>query len=599
MADGWPSCVWGAVCTTLLLLWLPVAHSELQIAILMQGSDFINISVVPFFDVNQFDLGDVFISPCRSGTYNEARNSFCKDCSVCTSYQYERETCIAVRNRVCLNCTICSDREQELCQCSQRTAECITGDRVCIPLPPTSANITFDLRVSAPLSALKQRFMVEGLHTGFVLFLSDYLQHTPDDIMLITFLKVEPKMYLVTYIVDNVYSLFTKKQVQLISKDIVQIGLTSTFGVQSNTFGTVTEQRRRRLLQQPAPNVIQLSVSDVTAQCVSKGDCQRFFAMTNPQAPCDSECVSLPCPPGFTGFYGLCELCPNATYKALDGNESCTQCPLGAFSNQGSVVLEECWFAPTTTTQGPTTTTTTAAPVPTTTPPTLGSSFGTTAASVPIVQPTAGTTRSPVRVTTATQTSSTSRPSTRPSNSSSSSAPVQGNNSTPTPPPPPSSGGGEGNNYYYFNVTYLREYLLPPDWNSGRAGTVQYITINETRDEWVLSMVFFLMVAGMLSIAAIGSRLFIVIGRRQARGRGGGRSASSEPPLRRIPLPILLPCRRNSSDHDEEEEEREALLVHRPQHHIAPETVVPPRQGPYLQQALAFVTAWFADSSQA
>ncbi len=128
---------------------------------------------------------------------------------------------------------------------------------------------------------------------------------------------------------------------------------------------------------------------------------------------------------------------------------------------------------------------------------------------------------------------------------------------------------------------------------------MQYITINETRDEWVLSMVFFLMVAGMLSIAAIGSRLFIVIGRRQGRGRGGGRSASSEPPLRRIPLPILLPRRRNSSDHDEEEEEREALLVHRPQHHIAPETVVPPRQGPYLQQALAFVTAWFADSSQA
>ena len=597
MADARP--LVGALC--MYLLFLPIAHSEIKIAILMQGSDFINISVVPLFDVNQFDLGDVFISPCRAGTYNEARDSFCKDCSVCTSYQYERETCITVRNRVCLNCTLCTEREQELCQCSQRTADCVTGDRVCLPLPPTSANITFDLGVSAPLSALKQRFMVEGLHTGFVLFLSDYLQHSPDDIVLTTFIKVEPKMYFVTFIVNNVYSLFTKKQVQLISKETVQIGLTSTFGVQSNTFGTVTEQRRRRLLQQqqPSSSVILLSVSDVTAQCLSQGGCSRFFAMTNPQSPCDSDCVSVPCPPGFTGFYGLCELCPNATYKTLEGNESCTQCPLGSFSNQGSVALEDCWFPPTTTTQGPTTSTHTAAP--TTTPPLPVS--GLTTVVVPKSTPprTAGVGMS----STSSSWLSTPRPPlesvTSRSIGTTSDQPVSSariiNDSTPLQTFP-SSGGGGVNNYYYFNVTYLKEYLLPSDWNTGRAGTVQYITINQSRDEWVLNMVGFLMVAGMLSIIAIGSRLLFVRGRGRGSFGGSNLNPPSSVPLRRIPLPIHLPRKRDSEDdtHHDDDEERDPLLVHRVYvHHHAPEPVVPPRQGPFLQQGLDLIMGWFAD----
>ena len=333
-----------------LILCLNVVRSEIQIAILMQGSDFINVSIVPAFDVNQFDLGDVFISPCRAGTYNEARDSFCKDCATCTSYQYERETCISIRNRVCANCTICTEREQEICQCSSRTPDCVTGDRVCLPLPPTSANITFDLSVSVQLPTLKERFLQEGLRTGFVLFLSEYLQHNPDSIVFLYLVKISPKTYMTTFIVNDVYSLYTKNQVSLLNQAIVQLGLTNTFGVQSNTFSTVSEQRRRRsrrlLQQQP----ITLFADSVTAQCISKGDCSRFFAMTNPTNPCQSECVSLPCPPGYTGIYGLCEICPNATFKSAEGNESCTSCPAGAFSDQGAVNMSQCWFMPTTTT---------------------------------------------------------------------------------------------------------------------------------------------------------------------------------------------------------------------------------------------------------
>jgi hypothetical protein len=256
-----------------VMLWeaLVLVRSEIKIAILMQGTDFINVSIVPAFDVNQFDLGDVFISPCRTGTYNEASDSFCKDCVVCTNYQYEREACIAIRNRVCLNCTSCTDREQEICACSIRSPDCVTGDRVCLPLPATSANITFDLSVSIPLPALNERFLQEGLRTGFVLFLSEYLQHPPDSIVFLYIIKTSPKAYTTAFVVNDVYSLFTKTQVSRLDQATVQIGLVNTFGVQSNTFSINSRQRQRRtrrLLQQQPASPITLSVESVEAQCI-------------------------------------------------------------------------------------------------------------------------------------------------------------------------------------------------------------------------------------------------------------------------------------------------------------------------------------------
>ena len=74
------------------LLWLAWGRlawaSTLQIAIIMQGSDFINVSVVPTFQVNQFDLGDVFLSPCRAGTFSADHSGVCHDCSTCGQEQF-------------------------------------------------------------------------------------------------------------------------------------------------------------------------------------------------------------------------------------------------------------------------------------------------------------------------------------------------------------------------------------------------------------------------------------------------------------------------------------------------------------------------------
>lgn len=506
----------------------------------MQGTDFINISIVPVFDVNQYDLGDVFISPCRAGTYNEDRDSVCKDCKLCAAYQYEHMDCISTHNRVCLNCTVCTEREQEMCACTQRTPECVTGDRVCLPLPPTSANITFDLTVSTPLSALKERFLQEGLRTGFVLFLSDYLQHPPDSIVFLYMVKRTSTGYSTTFIVNDVYSLFTKTQVEHLDQAIVQGGLTNTFGVKSNTFSTVSQQRRR-LLQVAA---ITLNAANVEAQCISQGVCAPFFEMTNPDRPCESSCVSLPCPPGYTGIYGLCDLCSNATYKALPGNDTCTPCPPGFYSDQGSVNATQCWTVPTTTTPGIITSTrvapvttqikaTTSVMRPSNTTRAAAASSSSSQQQQPVITATLAVTPSSPTLASSYATvteATTSLPSvitsivvlSIPTTSSASGG------------APPSNGGGSGGWGGGFNMTFINNYYLN-NWNTGKPGTVQYITINESRDEWAVITVIVLMALGLLAIAAIGIRVFFVIKRAPAAAHGYTRT----PPA--IPLPIVLP----------------------------------------------------------
>ena len=54
-----------------------------------------------------------------------------------------------------------------------------------------------------------------------------------------------------------------------------------------------------------------------------------------------------------TGDFGLCKLCPNATYKDSVGNDTCTSCPDYFHSNQGSVSVSDCWAPATTMTPAP------------------------------------------------------------------------------------------------------------------------------------------------------------------------------------------------------------------------------------------------------
>lgn len=515
-----------------LLLLLVIAggvSGEIKIAILMQGSDFINVTIVPTFDVNQFDLGDVFISPCRAGTYNEARDSYCKDCAICTDFQYQSVDCVATHNRVCLNCSICTDREQEMCACRQLSAECVTGNRVCLPLPPTTANITFDLTVSMQLSPLKERFLQEGLRTGFVLFLSEYLQHNPDDIVLLSLTKRLPRVYFATFLVNNMYSLFTKSQVSRIDQPIVQAGLTSTFGVQSNTFSTA-QQRRRRLLQQQG-TTIDLQSGNVESKCITKQTdaCSRFFVLViSPDNQCNTRCDPLPCPPGYSGSLGFCYICPNATYKPLEGNETCTPCPPGSSSDEGSVNATQCWVP---TTPAPTTT-----PGPTTSggPPTTTRISSTAPVQTPAVPGATSAGGQPVSSSSAT--AATARATPAPTTTTWSQQTPQPTTSITTTTAAPPTGGGGGWGLTLFNLTVINNYLFtaPPEWNTGRAGVVQYITINEARDQYASTMVSVLMVAGLLAIGAIGMRLL------GAHNPPGYTRIPAEK-KKEIPLPIHLP----------------------------------------------------------
>jgi hypothetical protein len=440
--------------------------------------------------------------------------------------------------------------------------------------------------VDVVLSPLKERFLQEGLRTGFILFLSDYLQHSIDSIVFIYMQKVTPKSYTTTFIVNDVYSMFTKMQVSHLTRDIVQGGLTSTFGVQSNTFSTVTQQRRRRLLQQSA---ISLNVNHVDAQCISQGACSRFFTMTNPNNPCESTCVSLPCPPGYTGFYGLCEICPNATYKEIEGNESCIACPAGFTSDQGASNMSQCAPPPPT-----------AAPTPLTTVAPANTA-GLTAAAFGVSTSNAVTQHTSLYATTGgrnTSSSSTPEPTQTPFFSSRlpdttarttsfvSTAATYNNDTTPPPPPPPYGTGGWGqqqqiiNNFNYYNLTFLKQ-IFNTEWNSGKAGTTQYIIINEERDEWALTMVCVLMAAGFLAIAAIGARLFFAIERPSASAPSQTRQKKKE-----IHIPIIIRPSSSGSD-DEDDDEHTRLLPKKYSHRPPPSTFFPSPPGPFLGFAYA------------
>jgi hypothetical protein len=80
-------------------------------------------------------------------------------------------------------------------------------------------------------------------------------------------------------------------------------------------------------------------------------------------------------------------------------------------------------------------------------------------------------------------------------------------------------------NYQVFNISFVQN-LFFPEWNSGRAGTVQYIIINEKREDWAMGMAGALMVAGFLALTAIGARLFWAIQRPSAASSSRGRDVA-------------------------------------------------------------------------
>jgi hypothetical protein len=386
----WPSWL-------LLVVVAQFTHaSHLEIAMVMQETNFINVSLVAEYYVNQRNLGDVFISPCQTEMYSDDHSGICRDCAQCTTEQYPALQCLIYQNRVCRNCTVCSSREIEVCFCGYRTPTCYTGDRVCAPLIAKDVGLTIQFSVPKTLTVLEEQFAKSGFNTGYVLFLSLFFQHSASNTKFIGMTQVSPTKYNASFVLERVYDPAIIYAVNHMTKADVQDGLRFTFA-----------GSKRRLLDfvNPFSPISEGASSDGCT--IPSHVCDKPFWVFPPEPwDCDSKCKEGPCPVGYTGPDGVCMPCEAGTYKDITGNSTCDPCPDGLSTIPGANSSDLCLVIyPATTTFG----TGTVGPILTTT---AGSPV-TTPAPRPTTQP--QTTPPPPRPTTQPQT-------------------------TPPPPPPPPPG---------------------------------------------------------------------------------------------------------------------------------------------------------------
>ena len=323
----------------LLLAWALCARlaggSSLQVAILMQGSDFIDVNQVPTMGVSQLDLGDVYLSPCRAGSFSADHGGVCHECNVCGEEEYQTADCLTYQDRACGNCTACTERQVEICPCGNTTDACYIGNRVCQPLASMTVTLSFNVYADKALTVLQQRFLEQGLATGFVVYLGSLLQQPLENIQIQPVVPQSRSVFRVTYVLTDVYRLDALATLGSWSDRLIQSGLAVTFGQGSNTFAT----RRRLLASAPF-----LMGNGSGISCMPETTCGQFFStvLTVSGSCTVATCTALPCPAGYTGDFGLCTPCPNATYKAVNGSDACTACPAGFTSNMMATSQGQC-----------------------------------------------------------------------------------------------------------------------------------------------------------------------------------------------------------------------------------------------------------------
>jgi len=282
------------------------------------------------------DLGDVYLSPCRAGAFSADHGGVCHECSVCGEEQYQTADCLSYQDRACGNCTACTEREAEICSCGNMSDVCYIGDRVCHPLPSMNVTLSFNVNADKALNVMQQRFLEQSMATGFVLYLGSLLQQPLDNIEVRPVVSLSRSMFRVTYLLSDVYRLAALATLGSWSDNLIQNGLAATFGQGSNTFAT---RRRRLLVDTPF-----LMASGSGVSCLPATTCGQFFLTTlTVSGSCTvATCTALPCPVGYTGDFGLCTPCPNATYKAVNGSDPCLACPSGFTSDAMATSQGQC-----------------------------------------------------------------------------------------------------------------------------------------------------------------------------------------------------------------------------------------------------------------
>lgn len=296
----------------------------------MQETNFINISLVSEYYINQRNLGDVFISPCQSEMYSSDHSGICKDCTKCLDNEYAVYPCLIYQNRVCRNCTRCTSRETEICFCGYRTPTCYTGDRVCAPLIPKDVALAIQFSVPKTLTPLEQQFVKSGFSTGYLLFLSLTFSHNVNNIRFVGMSQVSEVVYNASFVMEKVYDPAIVYALNHMTTADVQDGLKFTFGA----------TKRRLLIENP----VQLISIGVSSSCSTTATaCENPFYVLPPDAhDCNAICVPAPCPIGYTGPDGVCEPCLSGTYKNVAGNSTCDLCPAGLSSMPGANSSDLC-----------------------------------------------------------------------------------------------------------------------------------------------------------------------------------------------------------------------------------------------------------------
>jgi len=289
-----------------------------------------------FVELFSMDNSDLFVAMCLPGTFSPDNEGICHDCVKCIANQYEKIACIPTRDRTCANCTVCGTHDIELCQCAIKTSQCITGDRICLKVPPTSVNLNVDFSTGVVLTSRQLAFVKAGLAAGFTEWLAVQFDVDVDTVELVDVVRFDPTNFQARFRFNEVYGAAKVNRILGQPHSFYQGGFAYTFGVPG--------ARRRRLLQ-VAANEYYINANGASGSCDVNTTCsQEFYEWVyDENSTCTGKCMPVLCPPGYGGYATNCQPCEPGTFKAETGYGDCEECPAGHTSPTGSNSSDACY----------------------------------------------------------------------------------------------------------------------------------------------------------------------------------------------------------------------------------------------------------------
>lgn len=436
-------CLLGACCCCLLAL-PRIARADINVVVNLQGAsglDPLAVSLAQYRSLSQMDNSDLLVTPCAPGTFSPEHRGVCGPCTRCNVTQYALPRCVPYADAVCNDCDVCSDRQYEYCPCSpELTAQCYLGNRICLPLTPTTLRLTLLLQSEKPLSVFQIQLIQAGVTTGYLEWLLVTFGIT--DAYLETFTTITRSHFSALFVFPELYNNTLVGLIKNGTIDFYEKGMIYTFG----------NFQRRRLLTYSSSLV---RIVSAFSDCINNQTCQSNPYLQYDGSNCTGQCLPLPCPPGYTGDFGICSPCANATYKAAQGNATCSPCPQNYSSPMGSNSSANCfYFGPPLTTPAtstavdttlPTPTATTSAAGPTVAPNATNASASNPGASLIPSTPPLTIPKTSTAITTTTTTTNAPTPTLAPSTVATNAAVTPTATSAaaiaPTPTPVPSTAG--------------------------------------------------------------------------------------------------------------------------------------------------------------